>query len=187
MVAYLESMLGGAALAFFKATKLKTNSPKTFKDWVEKIKLNFPEGRDQDIHQMFLFDRKQILAESVLEFAEELRKLAKLAYTDLDSRAHDNILKPIFLRGIKTQIKDAVKFREYDSLAEAIKSATYVESQLFRDDLNIYNSVNTNSNLVRSMMPQYDYYPSRRTNFGKRCFSYGSPYHLKNSCPVRPW
>jgi len=42
MIAYLESVLGGAALAFFNATKNKTSSPKTFKDWVEKIKLKFP-------------------------------------------------------------------------------------------------------------------------------------------------
>jgi len=36
MIAYSESLLDEAALAFFKSTKLRTNSPKTFKDWVEK-------------------------------------------------------------------------------------------------------------------------------------------------------
>jgi len=153
MIAYLESFLGGSALAFFKATKLRTNSPKTFKDWVEKIKLKFPDGRDCDVHQLLLFDRRQKLSETVVEYAEELRKLAKLAYPELDSRAQDNIICPVFLRGIKTQIKDVIKFREYDSLIDSIKSATHVESQLFRDDLAINSNINNSNNLIGSMMP----------------------------------
>jgi len=171
MIAYFESMLGGAAPAFFKATKIKTNSPKTFKDWVEKIKLKFPEGRDQDIHQMFLFDRKQKLAESVFEFGEELRKLAKLAYPDLDSRAHDK--------------RDAIKFREYDSLADAIKSSTFIESQLFREDLAINNNtINTSGNLKGSMMSTYNHqYPTRR---GRQCYNCDSFAHLRNQCPELP-
>jgi len=65
---YLESYLSGAALAYFKKTKAKTNCPKTFKDWIEKIKLAFPDGRDSDVHQSMIFDRKQKLTETALEF-----------------------------------------------------------------------------------------------------------------------
>jgi len=61
MIAYLESLLGGASLTFFKSTQLRTNSPKTFKDWVEKIEIKFPDGRDCDVHQLLLFDRRQKL------------------------------------------------------------------------------------------------------------------------------
>jgi len=127
-----------------------------------------------DMHQLMLFDRRQKITETVLEYAEELRKLAKLAYPELDSRARDNLLRPILLRGIKTQVKDVIKFREYDSLADAIKSATFVETQLFRDDLLTYNNKIAHTNLVSTMQPVQRY-----RNFGQSSF-YRKPQYGQN-------
>jgi len=70
---------------------------------------------------------------TVLEFQEELRKLALLAYPDLNNSSRDNIIRPIFIIGLQPGIKYVLKFREFSSFTEAVKTAKFVESQIFRD------------------------------------------------------
>jgi len=57
--AYLESFLTGAALVFYKHKKNIRNAPTTFDEWIDALKEAFPEGRDADLHQMLIYDRRQ--------------------------------------------------------------------------------------------------------------------------------
>jgi len=108
--------------------------------------LAFPDGRDSDVHQQMFLDRRQKITESILEYVEELKNLAALAYPDLDKRARENIVRPIFLRNMKAQIREPMKFREFGNLTDAIKAASFIEAQLFREQFNGNNS----SNLIGS-------------------------------------
>jgi len=213
-IAYLESYLSGAALAYFKATKAKQNCPKTFKEWAEKLKWAFPDGRDSDVHQMMVFDRKQKITETVGEYAEDLKHLANIAYPELDSKARDNIIRPIFLRNIKAKIREPMKFREFSSLADAIKAASFIEAQLFREEFNLNNSSNligvnmaagqhnefkkfNENNLSKltgaNMAPGRDELKNllrsvlreERERRVKKCFRCGSTTHLIRNCRLR--
>jgi len=48
-----------------------------------------------------------------------------LAYPDLADDARDAIIKPLFLRGVLKHIKDVIKYREFGSLEEAIKTTVF--------------------------------------------------------------
>jgi len=74
---------------------------------------------------------EDVVRKVVKEFQEELRKLALLAYPDLNNTSRDNIIRPIFIRGLQPGLKDVLEFREFSSFTEAVKTAKFVESQIF--------------------------------------------------------
>jgi len=59
--------------------------------------------------------------------------MSNAAYPALQEAAKQSILKPIFLRGLNEAIKEALKYREFGSLPEAVKAACYIESQILRE------------------------------------------------------
>uniref|UniRef100_A0A915KSW9 Retrotransposon gag domain-containing protein n=1 Tax=Romanomermis culicivorax TaxID=13658 RepID=A0A915KSW9_ROMCU len=61
----------------------------------------YPEGRDSDVHQQIIYDRKQRATETVAEYLDNLRKMVWAAYPNLPEEAREQILKPIFIRGNK--------------------------------------------------------------------------------------
>uniref|UniRef100_A0A915HZ79 Retrotransposon gag domain-containing protein n=1 Tax=Romanomermis culicivorax TaxID=13658 RepID=A0A915HZ79_ROMCU len=86
-IAYLESNLIGSALASLHDLK-RDLDPVTFQALVQGFKELYPDGRDSDLHQQLLYDRKQKKNESVTEYVDKLRKLARSAYPTLQDEAH---------------------------------------------------------------------------------------------------
>jgi len=82
-----------------------------------------------------------------MEYFDKLKKSVRAAYSTLKEDAMDLILKPIFVRGLLAKIYDGLKYRDFSNVHEAVKSARYAESQLFREDLyrnpKVDNSINT--------------------------------------------
>lgn len=133
--AFLEAHLNGSASAIHDDIKRRDKPP----DYVTLKRLlieHFPEGRDSDVHQQLLIERKQKRNETVNEFIATIRKLARSAYPQLTEDSRCAIVKPIFLRGICPEIREGMKFREFSSLDEALKAAVYIESQLEREERN---------------------------------------------------
>jgi len=133
--AYLESFLSGAALVFYKQRKTSRNAPANFAEWIDVLLEAFPEGRDSDVHQMLIYDRNQRASETVTEYEAQLKRLATLAYSDLSTGSRDNIIRPIFLRGLRPEIRDILKYNEFSNLGETLKVAKFIESQIFRDGM----------------------------------------------------
>jgi len=92
-------------------------------------------GTDSDIHQTIIFDRKQKMPESAIKYFDNLSKLARLAYPELNDVAHNSITRPIFLRGLLPKIRDNLKYKEFAITHESVKTAQYFEAQLIREDL----------------------------------------------------
>uniref|UniRef100_A0A915HIW7 Retrotransposon gag domain-containing protein n=1 Tax=Romanomermis culicivorax TaxID=13658 RepID=A0A915HIW7_ROMCU len=83
----------------------------------------YPEGRDSDVHQQLICDRKQKSNENIMEYLDKLRKLARSAYPTLKEEARDMIIKPIFIRGLQPGINEGLKYRDFTTLGEAAKAA----------------------------------------------------------------
>jgi len=144
-IAFLENNLIGSASASYHEIKNRDNPPTTFTDITEALSLLYPEGKDADLHQQLLFDKRQKSTESILEYADILMNLGRLAYPTLNEQSKKDILKTIFLRGVSPKIRDQIKFREFISFDEAVKTSQYIESQLFREE--IYQASNTISSI----------------------------------------
>jgi len=134
-IAFLESNLIGGALASLHELKKDSVNPVTYDLLVRGLKDMYPDGRDSDVHQQMIFDRKQRYNESVMEYFDKLKKLVRSAYPTLREDARDLILKPIFIRGLLANIYEGIKYRNFVNVQEALKAARFAESQLFRDDL----------------------------------------------------
>jgi len=63
-----------------------------------------------------------------MEYYSALRKIGQAAYSDIDNILRNSFLKPIFLRGLKPEIRNALKYREFHTLTEALTSAQCVKS-----------------------------------------------------------
>jgi len=132
--ACLESYLGGAARAMLNDALRVANRDFTYDESKDFLQQAFPDDRNRDIYQEKLMESRQKRLESVPEYASRLRELARLAYPDLQIAARDQIVRPFFLRGLAAEIKEQVRYREYGSLDEAVKTATYVEMQMNREE-----------------------------------------------------
>jgi len=188
--AYLESFLSGAALVFYKQRKTSRNAPANFAAWIDLVLEAFPEGRDSDVHQMLIYDRKQRACETVTEYEAELKRLATLAYSDLSTGSRDNIIRPIFLRGLLPEIRDVLKFKEFSNLVDALKAAKFIESQLFRDNMNnVTRNMKVDSapagEVQRQALKRLILETMEEIKSKKACFTCGSVYHLKRACPKR--
>jgi hypothetical protein len=74
---------------------------------------------------------------------ENLKKLSKSAYPTLDEDSREVIVKPIYIRGLLSDIREHLKFREFASLDEAHRAARYVENQIRKEEFQVgsYNNV----------------------------------------------
>lgn len=138
--ACLESYLTGTALAALEDLKLSQTPPTTYDAIKLALQDIFPDNKDCDLHQQYLIERRQKLNETVTEFLSDLKCLAKNAYPDLNVPARENIIRPIFLRGLTPSIRENIKYREFLTLSEAQKDAIYIESQKTKDDLLSHSS-----------------------------------------------
>jgi len=139
---------------------------------------------------MYLDNRRQKACETVLECQEELRKLAFLAYPYLNNTSRENIIRPIFIRGLQPSIKDVLKFREFSSFTEAVKTAKFVESQIFRDSMSapMMNMMVTSEQVAdfpRQELKQLIIEAIGEMQNKKSCFICGSVFHLKRNCPEK--
>jgi len=125
-------------LLHYRELKNRGNPPTTFTDITEALSIIFPEGKDCDLHQQLLYEKRQKSAESVVEYAYILSKLGRLAYPTLNEDFRKDILKPIYLRGVSPKIRDQIKLREFGSFDEAVKTSQYIESQLFREEFDLF-------------------------------------------------
>jgi len=146
-IVYLDSSLLASAHAIFVEIQNSISPPTTYDAYVTALKQAFPEGRDCDIFQQVIFDRVQKPTETVTEYSDHLRRMSNAAYPALQEAAKQAILKPIFIRGLKSSIKEALKYREFLSLADAVKAANYIESQILREDMLKPTSLPQNSNI----------------------------------------
>jgi len=135
--ACLESYLGGAAKAILTDAARMANQNVTYDQAKGLLQQAYPDDRNRDLYQGRLLECRQRRLETVPEYASKLRELARLAYPDLQLASRDQIIRPFFLRGLVTEIKDQVKFREFGSLEEAIKTAAFVEAQLTKEESNV--------------------------------------------------
>jgi len=83
-IVFLENNLTGAASASYRELNNRGNPPTTFTDITEALSIIFPEGKDCDLHQQLLYEKLQKSAESVVEYADILSKLGRLAYPSLN-------------------------------------------------------------------------------------------------------
>jgi len=163
--ACLESYLGGAAKAILTDAARMANQNVTYDQAKGLLQQAYPDDRNRDLYQERLMECRQRRMETVPEYASKLRELARLAYPDLQLASRDQIIRPFFLRGLVMEIKDQVKFREFGSLEEAIKTASFVEAQLNRgDNENQYPKIasvhkpelSTESQLLASLIERMD-------------------------------
>jgi len=174
--AFLENNLTGAALASYQDLKNSANAPDTYDTILDAMLLLFPEGKDSDIHRQIVFDRRQKPTESVIEYIDNLNKLARLAYPGLVEASRKDVVMPIFLRGLQPKIREQTKFTNFASIEEAIKSNQYIETQLFKEDIYIAsNSINTISNSRNQ--PE-----NMKTSVAKQCAICEQIDHSANEC-----
>jgi len=76
-----------------------------FLAYVAAVKNIFPNGKDADVYQTLIFDIVQKPSESISEYAENLKAVSKLAYSDFREKNHP---PNIFTRVEKTN-KGSVK------------------------------------------------------------------------------
>uniref|UniRef100_A0A915HYN2 CCHC-type domain-containing protein n=1 Tax=Romanomermis culicivorax TaxID=13658 RepID=A0A915HYN2_ROMCU len=144
-LAYLEANFSGAALASFRELKSSNAPPQTYDGYKNEMLHLYPIGRDSDLYQQHIYDRKQRFKETALEYVDDLKKIAASAFPDLNSNARHAIIKPIFLRGLQPTVREAIRFREFTDLSEATKAAAYAESQLARDNIDNHNATISNA------------------------------------------
>lgn len=75
-------------------------------------------------------NKKQRRDKTVAEFYEVLQGLANRAYPDLTKCKRQNIIKPIFLGGLRNSIRDVVRYKRFVSLNDAYETATYVKTKI---------------------------------------------------------
>jgi len=133
-VTYLESNLAGAPLAVLRDLK-KDPTCVTYDDYIDGLKKFFPDNRFAEIHQQLIHERKQKKNESILEYNNAMRSIAQAAFPDLSEQSRNLIIKPIFLRGLIDEIKNVLKYRDFKSYGELVRSAQFVESQIKKEEI----------------------------------------------------
>jgi len=151
-LAYLENNLSGAALATFKELRKKPNM-QDFASVAAGMKTAFQEGRDSDVYQQIIHDRKQKRTESVIEYFNALKTLSLAAYPDLDEKARESIIKITFSRGLLNEIRQALRLRVFKQLSDLVRTAQFIESQIAKDSL--YDSTKPAISVVRNQQTNF--------------------------------
>uniref|UniRef100_A0A915I6I2 Retrotransposon gag domain-containing protein n=1 Tax=Romanomermis culicivorax TaxID=13658 RepID=A0A915I6I2_ROMCU len=127
----------GDALTKFENILNSDDPPTTYAQLLQAMQLAFPSQWDSLHHRQILKDRKQKRTETVTAYFNELEKLGRLAYPNLDSNARNTFLESVFLEGLQTDVRRALKLKWFPDLKSLIDAATFVEQEILRDESNI--------------------------------------------------
>ena len=129
-VALLSTRLRGAALAFFHELDHQNPPLANWQAWIDAFAGRFPDNQHIEIKTEQLVARTQRIGEPVLQFATDIRRLARRAFPNWNGRQQNDFVKNHFISHLNPSIRQWVQNAEPETFEDAVVEA---EKQEIRD------------------------------------------------------
>jgi hypothetical protein len=144
----LAACLRGQARAFY--TTLAGHDKRSFDDLAHALEQRFGAARQQTRYVSKFQTRLKLVGESIAAFGDDLRLLARKAYSNLEPAAQETLALQQFCKALSVDMKCRVMDRDCQTIAEAVEVV-----ERYEDLLNESN-VERRRNLVRQIESSED-------------------------------